>query len=53
MRSLDQFYIKEIQIYSNLDREREKEWGLGKSIHYQKFRLSVAEHPHMSGGNVP
>ena len=50
MRGLGQFYIKKIQIYSNLAREREKEWGPGKSIHCQKFRVSVAEQLHMSGG---
>jgi len=37
MRSLGRFYIKEIQIYSNLDREREKEWGLDKSLITKNF----------------
>ena len=36
MRGLDSFNTKKILIYSNLIREREKEWDLGKSIHCQK-----------------
>ena len=53
MKGLGAFYTNKILIYSNLVREREKGWDLGKSIHCQKFRVSVEEQLYMSGKGIP
>ena len=49
MGGLGPLYKKKILIYLNLAREREKEWGLGKSIHCQNFCVSVADQPYIPG----